>query len=108
SFVAEVGLPIVLKPPAGMGCKATWRIASLDELRAALAAIHGRPDNPALGEEFLRGQEYSFETITIGGEVRFTSLSRYYPSPLEVMETPWIQWVVVFPRVIDGPGVDEG
>ena len=24
SFLEEVGLPIVLKPPAGMGCKATW------------------------------------------------------------------------------------
>ena len=30
----------------------------------------------------------------IGGEVRFQSASRYYPTPLEVIETPWIQWVV--------------
>jgi hypothetical protein len=102
SFVGEVGFPIVLKPPAGMGCKATWRVRSLDELRAALAAMHPAPDRPALAEEFLRGQEYSFETITVGGEVRFHSVSRYYPTPLEVMETPWIQWVVVLPRVISG------
>jgi hypothetical protein len=99
-FVNEVGLPIVLKPPAGMGCKATWRVRSADELRAALSAIHASPDNPALAEEFLRGSEHSFETITIGGEVRFHSLSRYYPTPLEVMETPWIQWVVVMPKDI--------
>jgi hypothetical protein len=107
AFVAEVGLPIVLKPPAGMGCKATWRIGSLAELRAALGAVHASPDKPALAEEFLRGCEWSFETITIGGEVRFTSLSRYYPSPLEVMETPWIQWVVVLPREIVGPEFDD-
>ncbi len=103
AFVAKVGLPVVLKPPAGMGCKATWRIRSTDELRAALRAMHAGPDNPALAEEFLRGQEYSFETITIGGEVKFTSLSRYYPTPLEVMETPWMQWVVVLPREIETP-----
>jgi hypothetical protein len=103
AFVAEVGLPLVLKPPAGMGCKATWRIDSLDELRAALRALHAGPDRPALAEEFLRGREHSFETITIGGKVRFESCSRYYPTPLEVVETPWIQWVVVMPRVIDGP-----
>jgi len=102
AFVAEVGLPIVLKPPAGMGCKATWRVRALDELRGALAAIHASPDNPALAEEFLRGKEHSFETITIGGEVRFHSLSRYLPTPLEVMETPWIQWVCVLPRDISG------
>ncbi len=103
AFTAEVGFPIVLKPPAGMGCKATWRIRSPDELRDALAAIHASPARPALAEELLRGREHSFETITVGGRVRFESVSRYYPTPLEVMETPWIQWVVVLPRVIDGP-----
>jgi biotin carboxylase len=109
-FIGEVGLPVVLKPPAGMGCKATWRVNSTDELRAALGAMHAGPNNPALAEEFLRGREYSFETITIGGEVRFTSISRYLPTPLEVMETPWIQWVVILPRDIETPefaGVQE-
>ncbi len=103
SFVAEVGLPLVLKPPAGMGCKATWRITTVDELKAALRSLHAGPDHPALAEEFLRAREHSFETITINGEVRFQSCSRYYPTPLEVTETPWIQWVVVLPRTIDGP-----
>jgi len=103
AFVAEVGLPLVLKPPAGMGCKATWRVRSVDELRGALAAIHASPENPALAEELLAGKEHSFETITIGGQVRFHSLSRYYPTPLEVMETPWIQWVCVLPRDISAP-----
>jgi ATP-grasp domain len=102
AFVAEVGLPLVLKPPAGMGCKATWRVRTASELRGALAAIHASPDNPALAEELLIGKEFSFETITIGGQVRFHSLSRYYPTPLEVMETPWIQWVCVLPRDIAG------
>jgi hypothetical protein len=103
SFVAEVGLPIVLKPPAGMGCKATWRIRSAEELRGALGAIHASPEQPALAEEFLQGREYSFETITVGGAVQFYSASRYYPTPLEVMETPWIQWVCILPRDISGP-----
>jgi biotin carboxylase len=102
-FVRQVGLPLVLKPLAGMGCKSTWRVRSLDELRGALTALHASPERPALAEEFLRGREFSLDTITVGGDVRFESVSRYYPTPLEVMETPWIQWVVVLPRVIDGP-----
>jgi hypothetical protein len=102
-FVGEVGLPLVLKPPAGMGCKSTWRISSVDELRAALGALHASPERPALAEEFLRGREFSFETITLGGQVRFESCTRYFPAPLQVMETPWMQWVVVLPRDIDGP-----
>ena len=107
AFVQEVGLPLVLKPPAGMGCKATWRVKTTDELRGALQAIHASPQSPALAEEMLIGQEHSFETITIGGQVRFSSLSRYYPTPLEVMETPWMQWVVVMPRDIGGTDWDD-
>lgn len=106
-FVAEVGLPLVLKPPAGMGCKATWRVKTLDELRGAMGAMHASPENPCLAEEFLRGREYSFETITLDGVVRFTSFSRYFPTPLEVTETPWIQWAVVLPRVVEGPEFDD-
>ncbi|MFO0748234.1 MAG: ATP-grasp domain-containing protein [Myxococcota bacterium] len=107
AFVAEVGLPIVLKPLAGMGCKATWRIGSADELRSALGAVQASPENPVLAEEFLRGREFSFETITIGGEVRFTSFTRYYPTPLEVVETPWIQWCVLLPHEVTGPEWDD-
>ncbi|HEY4181087.1 MAG TPA: ATP-grasp domain-containing protein [Kofleriaceae bacterium] len=103
AFVREVGFPLVVKPPAGMGSKSTWRIENVDELKAALGALHASPERPALAEEFLRGREFSFETITVDGVVKFQSITRYYPTPLEVMEKPWIQWVVVLPRVIDGP-----
>ncbi|MBK7583846.1 MAG: ATP-grasp domain-containing protein [Myxococcales bacterium] len=102
-FAEAVGFPLVLKPPAGMGCKATWRVRSKEELRAAVTAIHASPERPALAEEFLRGQEHSFETITVDGTIRFESVSRYFPTPLEVMETPWIKWVVLLPRVMHGP-----
>lgn len=99
-FVREVGLPIVLKPPAGAGCKATWRIRTLEELKGALEAVHPTPANPTLAEEFLRGSEYCFDTITLNGRIRFENVSRYYPGPLEVTENPWIQWAVVLPRVL--------
>lgn len=107
AFVGQVGLPIVLKPLAGMGCKATWRINSVDDLRGALGALHPSGDNPCLAEEFLRGREYSFETITVGGEVRFTSFTRYFPTPLEVVETPWIQWCVLLAKDVSGPEFDD-
>jgi biotin carboxylase len=106
-FVARVGFPIVIKPTAGMGCKATWRVSSMHELRDAVAASHVSVQHPAIAEEFLKGREYSFETITIGGEVRFQSVTRYFPTPLEVMENPWIQWCVVHPRDITGPEFDD-
>jgi biotin carboxylase len=98
AFIREVGLPIVLKPPAGAGCKATWRIRSLEELRSAIDAVRPSKEAPTLAEEFLKGREYCFDTLTVKGKILFENISRYYPGPLEVTENPWIQWAVVQPR----------
>jgi formate-dependent phosphoribosylglycinamide formyltransferase (GAR transformylase) len=106
-FVDEVGFPIVLKPPAGMACKATWRIDSLESLKSALEAVRPSPADPTLAEEFLRGRESSYETITVRGEVKLTSTTEYHPTPLEVVENPWIQWVVIAPREVDRPDLAD-
>jgi hypothetical protein len=103
ALIAEIGLPVVLKPPAGSGCASTWRVRTLDELRSALSALHASPENPALAEELLVGREFSFEAITIGGQVRFHSISCYDPTLLEAMEMPEIQHAVVLPRDLSGP-----
>jgi len=106
AFAGDVGYPLVLKPPAGMGAKATFRVESAEALRRALDGLRTTAENPMLAEEFLRGQEHSFETLTTGGEVRFHSISRYFPGPLEVLENPWMQWVCLLPRDISGPEYD--
>ena len=107
AFASEIGFPIVLKPPSGAGCRATYEIRGPDDLRQALAET--RPDrrNEVLAEEFLEGREYSFETICVRGRPVFHSIGRYYPGPLEVTRTPWIQWVCVLPRDISGPWFDD-
>lgn len=99
-FVEEVGFPIVMKPPAGMGAKATFRVSDFPSLEGALDQIRPSEERPVLAEEFLRGREFSFETITTHGEPRFHSISHYLPSCLEVLENPWIQWVCMLPRDI--------
>jgi hypothetical protein len=103
AMIAELGLPVVLKPLTGTNCESVWRIRTIDELRDALVTLHASPENPTLAEEMLVGGEFTFETITIGGQVRFHSLARYHPTPLEVMETPGSPAVIVLPRDISGP-----
>ena len=70
AFAAQVGFPMVLKPPAGMGAKATFRVSSAEELLHAVSGMRVGPSSPVLAEEMLRGSEHSFETITIGGVPR--------------------------------------
>ncbi len=105
-FAVEAGFPMVLKPPAGMGAKATFRVRDLGELERALGGMGASPSNPVLAEEFLQGEEYSFETVTVNGETRAHSISQYLPPCLEVLENPWIQWSCVLPRDLSGPLFD--
>ncbi len=102
-FVAEVGYPVVLKPPAGAGCKGTYQVGSARELEAALAEARPTADREVLAEEFILGDEFSFDTIVIDGKVHFTNILRYLPGPLDVTRNDWIQWTVLAPRDITGP-----
>ena len=106
-FVEEVGLPVVVKPPAGAGSVATFRIERADQLERAIAAAAPDAGHPALVEEFVVGDEHSLETISVGGRAVWHSLTRYYPTPLEVTRQPWIQWCVVLPREVDDTRYDD-
>jgi formate-dependent phosphoribosylglycinamide formyltransferase (GAR transformylase) len=103
AFVGEVGFPIVVKPPAGMGARSTFRVSSMEAFVSALKEMTVSADAPLLAEEMLRGKEHSFETITLGGVPQVQSFAQYFPGPLEVLENPWIQWACVLPREIDTP-----
>jgi len=107
AFVADVGLPIVLKPTAGAGAKGTYRITSPAELEEALRAARPAAERPAVAEEFVVGQEFSFDSVSIRGQAVWHSLSHYLPPPLHVVDNPWIQWCVMIPREIDAPRYDD-
>jgi hypothetical protein len=102
-FADAVGFPLVAKPPAGAGAQATYRLDDPDALRAWLDAISPNPDDPGLLEEFLTGEEHTFDSITLGDETVWASVSDYLPPPLDVLRNPWLQWTVLLPRDISGP-----
>ncbi len=103
AFVQEIGLPVIVKPPDGAGAKGTYRCESVDHLRDCLQTLNARPGHPALIEEFIQGREHSFDSICINGKMIWSSISHYFPGPLEVVRQPWIQWCVIIPRETDAP-----
>ena len=54
----------------------------------------------------MQGTEFSFDSVMIDGHMVWHSISRYLPSPLQVLENPWIQWCVMLPRDISGEEYD--
>jgi biotin carboxylase len=106
-FAKENGLPLVIKPPDGAGARQTMRVETMDDLRDALRMMPPRSGAPILLEEFIVGEEHSFDTVSIGGRHVWHSLTHYRPGPLEVMENPWIQWTVLLPREVDHPRYND-
>lgn len=102
-FVRQVGFPLVVKPPAGAGAASTFRVDDEPALRQALAVCRTGPERPTLLEEYMHGQEFSFDSIMVDGRVVWHSFSHYLPSPLDVLRNPWIQWCVLLPRDISTP-----
>jgi ATP-grasp domain len=102
-FAQSVGFPLVVKPPAGAGAKSTFRLDDPGDLAAWLEVAPPAPDRPALIEEFLTGEEGSYDSVMVDGEIVWDSISNYLPTPLEVLRNPWMQWVVLLPRDISGP-----
>lgn len=103
----SVGFPLVLKPAAGAGARSTYRIQDVEELRGALAAVRPSEERPVVLEEFVTGEEFSFDAVSIRGKPVWHSLSHYLPAPLQVVDNPWIQWCVLIPREIDHPRYDD-
>jgi hypothetical protein len=102
-FAEQTGFPLVVKPPAGAGAKSTFRLDDAGDLAAWLDAAAPAPARPVLIEEFLTGDEGSYDSVMVDGRVVWDSISAYLPTPLEVLRHPWMQWVVLLPRDIDGP-----
>jgi hypothetical protein len=100
AIVGELGYPVIVKPRAGLGTRATYRVTQKSELAAIPAPT---PAAPLQVEEFVRAREHTCETVTIKGKPIWHSGTRYFPSPLEVLETPWIQYAVLLPREADDP-----
>lgn len=104
---AEMGYPMVLKPPAGAASQETFRVNNSDDLVRVLAQVPPSESRPVLCEEFITGEEYSFDVFSLNGRPIFHSLTHYMPNALETMRTPWIQMRVVLPREVDSAQYDD-
>lgn len=103
AFASSAGFPLVAKPIAGAGSKNTARLEDAEQLDAWLRSYPPSGDAPLMLEEFVTGREFSFDTMTIRGRHALHSVTEYFPTPLEVMENPWIQWCVLLRREMDRP-----
>jgi len=104
---AEVlGYPLVLKPISGAGSVDTYRVDDAVELTRTLDKMRHVPEMNV--EEFIDGEEYTFDTLCIDGEIVFESLGWYRPRPLLDRVHEWVSPQTFVLRDIDAPHLAAG
>lgn len=103
-FAQEVGYPVIVKPPAGMAARSTFRVQEPEALREAVQQVMASAEGTALLEEQLSGQEASLEAVSLGGKVLWQSSCRYFLHMLNYMERPEEPYRVLLPREMPTPG----
>lgn len=106
-FAARVGYPLIVKPVAGVGAREIHQCNDEQEFEEVLESDPPGENNPLQLEEFIQGEEHTLDTISVDGRAVWHSITRYLPSPLEVLRNPWMQWRVITPREIDIPEYDD-
>lgn len=102
----SIGYPLILKPIAGAGSMDTYRVESEDALRAVLPRLQHVPEVSV--EEFVDGEEYTFDTLSIAGEPAYFNIAHYRPRPLVARSNEWISPQVVALRDVDRPELAGG
>lgn len=102
----RIGYPVVIKPVAGAGTADTHGVGSTAELRQVLEKIgHVRT---ASVEEYIGGEEFTYDAVSIAGKPVFESVAQYHPRPLESRNNEWISPAQIVLRDPYIPAVADG
>ncbi len=99
SAAAGIGLPLVIKPIAGAGSAHTHEVRDGAALEAAMADVGEQREVSV--EEFIEGEEFTFDTVCGGGEILYENIAWYRPKPIIGRAVEWISMQTVNIRDID-------
>ncbi len=94
-----IGFPLIMKPISGAGSADTYRVddaAQLEETLTRLAHL-----SEVNVEEFIEGEEFTFDTVCVGGEVAYFSITKYRPHPLIARTNEWVSPQIVMLRDVN-------
>lgn len=83
-----IGFPVIVKPIDGAGSADTYRLDSREELDNVLPRLRGISEVSV--EEFIDGEDMTFDTICVDGQIAHYSVATYIPRALIMKENEWI------------------
>lgn len=102
----RVGFPLIVKPVDGAGSQDTHRADDRSELERLLPGLAHVPELSV--EEYIEGEEFTFDTICVDGAVRYFNIAWYRPKPLIGRSVESISPQTVTLRHVDQPTLAPG
>ena len=106
SALEAIGYPAIIKPISGAGSADTYKVESARDMERVLPRIHHVTE--AICEEFVDGEEYTYDTASIGGTPAYESVTQYMPNALEMRSFEWVSPIMLSIRNMDQPHVRAG
>jgi len=92
----RIGYPLIVKPIDGAGSADTYKVEDEAELEKVLRAMHHVHE--ASVEEYIDGEEFTFDTVSIAGQPAFMNVAQYLPKPLTARSNEWVSPVIITVR----------
>jgi len=102
----RVGFPLIVKPIAGAGSADTHRVESYEQLDRVIPSLRRQPVVSV--EEFVDGDEFTYDTICAGGRVLFENVCWYRPRPLITRQLEWVSPITLALRDTSVPHLAAG
>ncbi len=102
----DIGFPLVAKPISGAGTAHTHGLADSGELERYLERTRHVPELSI--EEYIDGDEFTYDAVVIAGRPVFESVAQYFPKPLESRNIEWISPAQLVFRDPRSPGLCGG
>ena len=103
---AAMGYPLVLKPISGAGSADTYEVRSDRDLEDCLAKMHHVEE--ASLEEFIEGEEFTFDTVCVDGKPAYANIAQYLPKPIIARSNEWVSPVITTVRDMAQPALAAG
>ncbi len=102
----KIGYPAIIKPIAGAGSADTYRVNDAQEAGRAIQAVKHVTEVSV--EEYIDGEEYTYDTVTAKGRILYENVAWYRPKPLVARLNPWISAQAIALRDIEAPEIKVG
>jgi hypothetical protein len=102
----QIGYPLIIKPIAGAGSQDTYRCDDATALKDAVDRM-GHIEEVNV-EEFIDGEEYTFDTVCANSEIEYFHIGFYRPRPLVARTHEWISPQTLTYRNVDDPKLAGG